>query len=155
MVWRYSWEWEWKSQMVYIGKNIIMGMVWQISSNLIATVGRMKKTKVQGERLRIGKGKNYVGMIEMQNIYPWGAGIYIFFFILECLIIMTFQVGIMNLLPSPCQWINLNHSNHGRFLDQNFKWTERGKTNSYCIFFNRCIRNKKFCKVKNFQVWVD
>ena len=56
--------------MVYIGKNIIMGMVWQISSNLIATVGRMKKTKVQGERLRIGKGKNYVGMIEMQNIYP-------------------------------------------------------------------------------------
>ena len=26
-----------------------------------------------------------------------------------------------------------------------------GKT----ILFNRGIRNKKFCKVKNFQVWVD
>ena len=39
----------------------------------------------------------------------------------------------------------------GRFLDRYFKvlWGP-----NFLIFFHRDIRNKKVCKVKNFQVWV-
>ena len=32
--------------------------------------------------------------------------------------------------------------------------SERGVKLNFLIFFHRCIRNKKVCKVKNFQVWV-
>ena len=34
------------------------------------------------------------------------------------------------------------------------KCSERGVKLNFMIFFHRGIRNKKVCKVKNFQVWV-
>ena len=48
-----------------------------------------------------------------------------------------------------------NPLGYGRFSDPYFKvlW-EGGKTKFLDFFCHRGIRNKKVCKVKNFQVWV-
>ena len=49
----------------------------------------------------------------------------------------------------------LNPLKHGRFSDLYFKVLWEGvKTKFLDFFFHRGIRNKKVCKVKNFQVWV-
>ena len=50
----------------------------------------------------------------------------------------------------------INPLKHGRFSDPFFKvlW-EGGKTKFLDSFFHEGIRNKKVCKVKNFQVWVS
>ena len=47
----------------------------------------------------------------------------------------------------------LNAAEHGRFLDRFFKVLPEG-VNFYDFFLHRGIRNKKVCKVKNFQVWI-
>ena len=43
---------------------------------------------------------------------------------------------------------------HGWFSDPYFKVLWEGVTTFLFYFFHLGIRNKRFCKVKNFQVWV-
>ena len=52
------------------------------------------------------------------------------------------------------RWKSINPLTHGRFSDPYFKVLWEGVKLNFEIFFHRGIRNKKFCKVKNVQVWV-
>ena len=73
------------------------------------------------------------------------------------------QIGASNWLIQEQNWFNpcsvfdsahlLTLSPMAGFLDPYFKLLREGVKQKNRFFYG-CIRNKKFCKVKNFQVWV-